>query len=163
MKPIARPDQFIIEEVGHDVIVYDRITKKAHGLNPSVAWIWRQCDGKTDIDQLSARFERQFNTTNGADFVLAGLEQLKTAGLLEIEGDSLSSEIGSMISRRSALAAGSALFPLIATVLVPSAAVAKSGDKGDKRDKDGKGDKGDKGGRGDKGKGGKGGKNDKWW
>ena len=160
MKPIARPDQFIIEEVGHDVIVYDRITKKAHGLNPSVAWIWRQCDGKTDIDQLSARFERQFNTTNGADFVLAGLEQLKTAGLLEIEGDSLSSEIGPMISRRSALAAGSALFPLIATVLVPSAAVAKSGDKGDKRDKDGKGDKG---GRGDKGKGGKGGKNDKWW
>ena len=160
MKPIARPDQFIIEEVGHDVIVYDRITKKAHGLNPSVAWIWRQCDGKTDIDQLSARFERQFNTTNGADFVLAGLEQLKTVGLLEIEGDSLSSEIGSMISRRSALAAGSALFPLIATVLVPSAAAAKSGDKSGKRDKDGKGDKG---GRGDKGKGGKGGKNDKWW
>ena len=154
MKPIARPDQFIIEEVGHDVIVYDRTTKKAHSLNQSVAWIWRQCDGKTDTDQLSAGFERQFNTTNGADFVLAGLEQLKTAGLLEIEGDSLSSEIGPMISRRSALAAGSALFPLIATVLVPSSAAAKSGDKGDKGGKGDKGDKGDKGGKG--GKGGKG-------
>jgi len=126
MKPLARPEQFIIEEVGNDVIVYDRTIKKAHSLNPSVAWIWRQCDGKTDIDELSARFERHFNTTDGADFVLAGLEQLKTAGLLEIEGDSLSSEIGPMISRRSALGAGSAIFPLIATVLVPSAAAAKS-------------------------------------
>ena len=132
MKPFARTDQFIIEEVGNDVVVYDRTTKKAHSLNPSVAWIWRQCDGKTDTDQLSAGFERQFNTTDGADFVLAGLEQLKTAGLLEIEPDSLSPEIGPMISRRSALAAGSALFPLVATVLVPSAAAAKSGDKVDK-------------------------------
>jgi hypothetical protein len=132
MKPIARPDQFIIEEVGHDVIVYDRTTKKAHNLNPSVTWIWRQCDGKTDIDQLSARFDRHFNTTDGADLVLAGLEQLKTAGLLEIEGNLLSSQIGPMISRRSALAAGSAIFPLIATVLVPSAAAAKSGDQVDK-------------------------------
>jgi hypothetical protein len=92
----------------------------------------------------------------GADFVLAGLEQLKTAGLLEIEGDALSPAIGPMISRRSALAAGSALFPLIATVLVPSAAAAKSGDMGGKG---GKGDKGDRGEKGDKGdKGGKGGK-----
>ena len=132
MKPFARTDQFIIEEVGNDVVVYDRTTKKAHSLNPSVAWIWRQCDGKTDTDQLSAGFERQFNTTDGADFVLAGLEQLKTAGLLEIEGDSPSPEIGPMMSRRSALAAGSAVFPLIATVLVPSAAAAKSGDKVDK-------------------------------
>jgi hypothetical protein len=158
MKLIARPDQFIIEDVGHDVIVYDRITKKAHSLNPSVAWIWRQCDGKTDIDQLSARFERHFNTTKGVDLVLAGLEQLKTAGLLQIEGNSLSPKIGPMISRRSALAAGSALFPLIATVLVPSAAAAKSGGKGDKGDKGGKGDKGDKGGKGGKGR-----KDDKWW
>ena len=132
MNPIARPDQFIIEEVGSDVVVYDRTAKKAHSLNPSVAWIWRQCNGKTDIDQLSAGFERQFNTADGASFVVAGLEQLKTAGLLEIEGDSLSPEIGPMISRRSALAAGSAVFPLIATVLVPSAAAAKSGDKVDK-------------------------------
>jgi len=129
MKPLSHPHKFITEEVGHDVIVYDRTSKKAHSLNPSVAWIWRQCDGKTDIDQLSAGFERQFNTADGAGFVLAGLEQLKTAGLLEIEGDSLSPEIGPMISRRSALAAGSGLFPLIATVLVPSAAAAKSGDK----------------------------------
>src|SRR6187431_1155876 len=116
MNPIARPDQFIIEEVGNDVVVYDRAAKKAHSLNPSVAWIWRQCDGKTDIDHLSAGFERQFNTADGAGFVLAGLEQLKTAGLLEIEGDSPSPEIGPMMSRRSALAAGSAVFPLIATV-----------------------------------------------
>ena len=147
-----------MEEVGHDVIVYDRTTKKAHSLNPSIAWIWRQCDGKTDIDELPARFERHFNTTGGADFVLAGLEQLKTAGLLEIEGESVSSEIGPMISRRSALAAGSTLFPLIATVLIPSAAAAKSGDNGNKGDK---GDKGDEKNRG--GKGGKGGKDDKWW
>ncbi len=136
MKPLARPNQFIIEEVGNDVVIYDRTTKKAHSLNPSVAWIWRQCDGSTDVDQLSARFERQFNTTDGADFVLAGLEQLKTAGLLETEGDSLSAEIGPMISRRSALAAGSALFPLIATVLVPSAAAAKSGPKDPKEPKE---------------------------
>ena len=126
MKPFAHPHKFIIEEVGNEVIVYDRTSKKAHSLNPPVAWIWRQCDGKTEIDQLSAEFERHFNTTPGFDFVLAGLEQLKTAGLLEIEGNSLSPEIGPMMSRRSALAAGSAVFPLIATVLVPSAAAAKS-------------------------------------
>lgn len=143
MKPLARPEQFIIEEVGNDVIVYDRVTKKAHSLNPSVAWIWRQCDGKTDIDQLSERFERQFQTTDGSDFVLAGLEQLKTAGLVETAGESFSPEIGPMISRRSALATGSALFPLIATVLIPTAAAAKSGDK-DKKDKIEKPDKNDK-------------------
>ena len=133
MRPLARPSYFIVEEIAGDVVVYDRKSKKAHSLNPSVAWIWRQCDGTTDIDQLSLRFERHFNCSDGRDLVLAGLEKLQTAGLLESIDDAPSSnDFGPMISRRSALTSGSALVPLLATVLVPAAAAAKSGDTGEK-------------------------------
>jgi hypothetical protein len=113
------------------VVVYDRTAKKAHSLNHRLHGFGVNAMERLTSISFPPDFERQFNTADGADFVLAGLEQLKTAGLLEIEGDSLSPEIGPMMSRRSALAAGSALFPLIATVLVPSAAAAKSGDKVD--------------------------------
>src|SRR5262245_23207951 len=127
MKPSLPPYQFIVEELADEFVVYDPRQKKAHNLNRTLAWIWRQCDGKTGVKEISSRFEREFTCSGGSDLVEAGLEQLRVAGLLEplVKVHSLEMP-GALLSRRAALASGSALVPLIATIFVPTAAAAKS-------------------------------------
>jgi hypothetical protein len=136
MKPLARRDQLIIEDLVGECVVYDSKNKKAHNLNATLTWIWRQCDGSTDLEEIAMRFEREFGYPDSFDIVLSGIEQLQAAELLvsTVADAALpASSTGPGISRRSVVVAGSALVPSITSILVPTAAAAKS--KPDKKPK----------------------------
>jgi hypothetical protein len=150
MKPLARKNQLIVEDIIGECVVYDSIHKKAHSLNSTVTWIWHHCDGSTDVEEMALHFEREFGCPDSLDVVISGIQQLEAAHLLVLNPreDTLSIPPGPVMSRRSVVAAGSALVPVIASILVPTAATAKSGpdrrykpDKPDKPEKPKKRDK----------------------
>ena len=82
-KPLRRKDQLIAEELSGECVIYDSRQKKAHHLNPTLTWIWHRCDGSTSIDAIAAAFEKHFDTGNGIEIVLSGLDQLQSCQLLE--------------------------------------------------------------------------------
>ena len=135
-RPIVRTDQLICEDVSGECVIYDARQKTAHHLNSTLTWIWYGCDGSTTIEQLAAAFEQQFHVTNGVDAVLTGLEQLESRKLLEhrIEIPAAMVAENSSVSRRAVVVGGSVLMPVIASILAPTPAAAKSKEK-DKKDK----------------------------
>ena len=130
MKPLARQNQIIVEELVGECIVYDSNLKKAHNLNATLTWIWRHSDGSTSVEDMARDFEWEFGGSNSQDVILSGIQQLEANNLLM---PSTTGEV--MMSRRAVVAAGSALAPIIASVLVPTAASAKSVKDKDPKDK----------------------------
>lgn len=128
MKPLARRDQLIVEDLLGECIVYDSNHKKAHSLNSTLTWIWHHCDGSTDVEEIALQFEKEFGCADSLDVVLSGIQQLESANLLVStpREDTLSIPPGPVMSRRAVVAASSAVLPVIASILVPTAAAAKS-------------------------------------
>jgi hypothetical protein len=136
MKPMARKDELIVEEVFGECVVYDKNTKKAHNLNSTLAWIWHHCDGATDVDEMAIQFDGEFGSSGSLDLILSGIEQLEAASLLVLthrDASSAMAAAGSVMTRRSVVAAGSALAPILGSILVPTAAAAKSDEGKDKK------------------------------
>jgi hypothetical protein len=130
MKPLARKDDLVVETILNECVVYDSNNKRAHSLNSTVAWIWRHCDGLTDQQEMANQFGREFACEESLDLILSGIQQLQAADLLvSMPQDAASTMTAARptMTRRSVVAAGSALAPIIASVLVPDAAAAKSG------------------------------------
>ena len=76
--PLARSgDEFVLQEVENEVLVYDRATAQAHCLNADAARVWRACDGKSD----PRRHRRQ--PQSGAEVVLRALADLEAKNLLQ--------------------------------------------------------------------------------
>jgi hypothetical protein len=84
MKPLARKNQLIVEELAGECVVYDGTNKKAHSLNSTLNWIWHRCDGSTDVEEMALHFEREFGCADSLDVVLSGIQQLEAANLLEL-------------------------------------------------------------------------------
>ena len=125
MKPLARKNQLVVEELVNECVVYDCNQKKGHSLNPTVTWIWRHCDGATDVTEMASQLERKFHCADALDVVSSAIQQLDAADLLQVNPlEDKSRE--SVMSRRSVVAAGSALMPGITSILVPTTAMARS-------------------------------------
>ncbi len=133
MKPLARTDRILTEDLVHECVVYDNVRRKAHSLNRPVTWIWRHCDGLTTVEEMAVCFEQEFRCENSMDLIVSGLQQLTDADLLASPIDDQN------ISRRSVIAVGSVLAPVIASITVPPAAAAKSTPKPPKPPKPPKG------------------------
>jgi hypothetical protein len=152
----AQTDQIFVENLGDECVIYQSGTKKAHSLNPTATWIWRHCDGTTDVDQMVLKFQQEFPCEDAANLVASGIRQLQSANLLITEdGTPDSSPVvhsGPAMTRRSMVGVSSALMPVIASILVPTAAAAKS--KGYDDPVHGKnGDSGNNGNNGNNGNG----------
>ena len=131
MHPKARIDELLIEEVFNELVVYDCRTQQAHRLNPTAAFVWRNCDGNSSVANLVAMFSEEFGVAVSEPMVLWAIESLTQAGLLE----NGSSEGGPVrdTSRRAALrklsmtGALTVIAPIVATLAAPTPAQAGSG------------------------------------
>jgi hypothetical protein len=124
--PLARREQLVIQELPDEVLVYDLERHKAHCLNETSALVWKHCDGKTTVAEMTRLLEKRLATPIDDDVVLLALNQLRRFRLLE-EG---SVTIGTMkVSRRDLvrkyLPAALAL-PVILSIAAPAAAQAAS-------------------------------------
>ena len=61
MLPEARRDRLLIQEVGEELVVYDRERHRIHRLNRTAALVWHHCDGRTSVSDLAALLARELN------------------------------------------------------------------------------------------------------
>jgi hypothetical protein len=81
---LRRPkEDFVIEALPEETLVYDLKRHKAHCLKRPAALVWEHCDGKTSVRGLAAQLQKEFPTAASETVVYAALHQLKRACLLQ--------------------------------------------------------------------------------
>jgi hypothetical protein len=80
LKPQARTDKLVIEELGAELLIYDSANKRAHCLGSTAASVWRACDGEGDVATLSKTLNMS------ADDVSRTLDELEALELFEFTG-----------------------------------------------------------------------------
>lgn len=87
MKPLARKDNLVIQEIDGEILVYDLSANKAFCLNRSSALIWQKCDGKSDVSEIARAMSDTLDSTITEDYIWFALNQLKTENLLAKDDD----------------------------------------------------------------------------
>jgi hypothetical protein len=81
--PLARTDQLVVQELPDEVLVYDLERHKAHCLNKTSAMVWKRCDGRTTVAEMTRRLGRELAAPVDDDVVWLALGQLRKFHLLE--------------------------------------------------------------------------------
>jgi hypothetical protein len=89
VKPLARVEGIVTEEVGPELVIYDQVRRVAHCLSPSAAAVFGAADGTSSPDELARDLRLE-----PAEITQA-LAELSACGLLEVP-----SSAGAGISRR---------------------------------------------------------------
>lgn len=120
-----------VRELAGEFVVFDATRSKAHALNPSVAHVWRLCDGKRSMAEVAEELtaELGLEKADAHAILLMSLERLEQAGLLE---DGWTAEQWEVPTRREALRAiagvgAAALLPVVYSLIAPQAVQAQSG------------------------------------
>jgi hypothetical protein len=95
LRPQAREDGLIVQDVGDESLVYDRDRDVAHCLSRDAADVWRACDGDHDVAGLAAQ------TGIAEEQTADALDALELNGLLT--GEPPTTTGARTVSRRSAL------------------------------------------------------------
>ena len=130
MPPQARKQDLIVAEVDDELVVYDKLRDRAHQLNPLAGLVWRHCDGRTTVAELTALLHARFGASVNESAVWLALRHLDRAGLL---AEPLAvPERYRRLSRRGALKAGAAAIgagaavSLVTSMSAPTPAYAAS-------------------------------------
>jgi hypothetical protein len=124
--PIARQDGLLVRELNNEVLVYDLFRDRAHCLNTAAAMVWRSCDGKSRISEISQAMQSSADGSLNEEAVWLAIEQLQRAHL--IEASSAPETVFRRLSRRdlikkAGIAAAVAL-PFVTSITAPKAVEA---------------------------------------
>src|SRR5258708_37466403 len=81
--PSPRIQGLIVRELAGELVVYDKTRHRAFCLNPTVASIWKSCEGRTSPGQARRRLEAELGRPVPDAVVSFGVDQLGKAGLLQ--------------------------------------------------------------------------------
>jgi hypothetical protein len=126
--PLRRSDDLIVEALDDELLVYDRVNKRAHCLGADAARVWHACDGSMDATALSAELGLP------RDVVRQALDELEDSELLD-HGLELVDVIpgngnGRAVTRRelavrsAQVGTAAATAPLILSITAPTAMAA---------------------------------------
>ncbi len=124
--PRAREDGLLVEELGEELLLYDRDSHTAHCLSPIAACVWRHCDGERDMTELAELAGASEN------LVADALHELRKKDLLVAEPELMQSTVPG-VSRREAIGrvarygAAVAAGSLIVSATAATPAMANSG------------------------------------
>ena len=122
--PIARKEKLVVQETADEVLVYDLETNKAHCLNQTAAFVWKNCNGENSIADLVSNFKNESGKTVPEDLIWLAIDQLNERNLLE---QAMPAKFAGQ-SRRTVLKkiglASVVALPLIASLTAPTAALA---------------------------------------
>ncbi|MEP6706937.1 MAG: PqqD family protein [Pyrinomonadaceae bacterium] len=123
--PRARKDQLIVRQLRDEVLVYDLKNNRAHCLNHTAALVWKSCDGRRTVSDITRQLEGDLKATVDDKVVWLALGQLEKFKLLKNGID----WPGGLphISRRDLIRAGGAdavLLPLVISISAPTAVSA---------------------------------------
>lgn len=124
--PAARKDGLVVEELPDEVLIYDENRHKAHCLNQTAAIVWKHCDGRTTIPEITQILQKDSEAPVSDDVAWLALEQLEKAHLLR---EPVTRPAGTKgVSRRDAMRkigwAAAVAVPLVTSIVAPTPAQA---------------------------------------
>lgn len=126
--PKSYRDNFVVQSLQDDILIYNTETNKAHCLNRGSAAVWNACNGIATIEEIAEAVSRQMDSPVSGQFVWLALEQLEKEGLVvkdenfKVDFDGLSRR---EVIRKIGLTTMVAL-PVVSSLVAPSAAMAAS-------------------------------------
>ena len=85
LKPKSlKSDQLVVEELGTELMIYDQTRNQAFCLNQKAAFVWKRCDGKTTISDMTAQMAESLGEPADEKIVQFALQSLSQDGLLEV-------------------------------------------------------------------------------
>jgi hypothetical protein len=127
VSPVARTESLIVKEVDGETLVYDLTTDKAHCLNDTAARVWKNCDGRKTVSEISATLSAESNTDVKDEVVWLALDQLEKFKLLE-EAPARPGFLAGMTRRQMVARLGIAAvaLPAIVSIITPTASAQGS-------------------------------------
>lgn len=123
-KPEARKEGLVIQDMPDEVLVYDLNSNKAHCLNQTAAFVWKACDGKKSITDITNLFAKQSGDQINEDLIWLAIDQLNENDLLEKEIVSkFHGESRRSVIKKIGFAAVVAL-PIVASLAAPTSVLA---------------------------------------
>lgn len=133
--PKSRDEDLACQELPDEMLVYDLKNHKAHCLNPTASQIWKACDGKTTVPEISKRLAQELNAPISEDVVWLALDQLGKSRLLEkrvVPPTGIERVTRRQAMRRLGLVV---TLPLVTSIIAPTAVHAATCIGGKKNDK----------------------------
>lgn len=127
--PTARSENLVVQELSDELLICDTKTYRAFCLNKTAAEVWKLCDGKNDVKEIAKHVSKTLGIIVSEEFVWLALDKLSKDNLLEktLEADNKFSGLSRReVIRRVGLTSMVAL-PVIASLVMPTAAMAQSG------------------------------------
>ena len=130
LKPTARRDQLIVEDILGETIVYDLRRNRAHSLNRTAALVWRHSDGRTSVPKLASLVAKELEIPRCEAMVWMALNRLAKARLLDASPTPPGPT--AMYSRRAVMQTlgtvgrVALVLPVVHSILTPLAAQAQS-------------------------------------
>lgn len=122
--PVARKEGLVIQEMPEEVLVYDLETNKAHCLNRTAAFVWKSCDGRNSVADITELVGSDSGGAVPEDLVWLAIDQLSEKNLLahSLKADFKGSTRREVI-KKIGLAAVIAV-PLVASLTAPTSVLA---------------------------------------
>src|SRR5438128_2933171 len=81
MRPEARREDLLLEEVGDEFVIYDLQRHRVHQLNRAATLVWQSCDGRKTVAQLRRILQNELNPAADDAIVWQALDRLGKAHL----------------------------------------------------------------------------------
>jgi len=127
-RPLARKQDLLVQELPHEVLVYDIERDRAHCLNETTAFVWKRCDGRNTPRDIARLLGNKVNSTIDEKIIWLALDQLADNDLLKrrlVMPPSLAGLNRRQMVRVLGLAAVVAV-PLVTSIVAPTAAQAST-------------------------------------
>jgi len=129
--PAVPKEEYIIQDLPDETLVYDLRRHRAHNLNRAAALVWQHCDGTTTFQEMAALLHRELRLPPDERIVRLALAQLTRARLLHaplMETDPAAErparrKLMQKLGRAGGLAL---LLPLVESIVSPVPASAES-------------------------------------
>ncbi|MGI8919893.1 MAG: PqqD family protein [Pyrinomonadaceae bacterium] len=125
--PRARKAGLVVKGLNEEVLVYDLERDRAHSLNQSAAFVWKQCNGRRTVSEVAQAMSKEFKVPSDEQTVWLALDQLSKFYLLD---EKVTRPAGMpRISRRDMMRIGAAAafaLPVIVSIVAPTTANAQS-------------------------------------
>lgn len=126
-KPRRRKKGVAVQNLPHEVLVYDLERHRAHCLNEAAAEVWRQCNGQTTISEMAHTLEERLEVPIDTEFVRYAVDRLAKAHLLEGPPSRAKYSRRDFMARLKKLGlAASVALPVVSSIVSPTPAHAQS-------------------------------------
>ena len=130
--PKARKEKLVVREFADELLVYDKERHEAHCLNRTAALVWKHCDGRTSVKEISRRLATEMpddgRTPVDERLVWYALNQFERDHLLEEKVEIPAGMLmnGGLSRRQVMRALGLTIvaLPLVTSMIAPTPAQA---------------------------------------